>query len=162
MVKAVGHSVGGRKIPPLGGGHPPGIDESGTGGNGCEHEHPRFQVPPPCEERLSRRMQREQHGRGYADTARERQIPPGSTGNTRDGKRRCDKRRLLNSGDPPLRSAKLTEQAERKNHAEDRAPTDVEDLVAGLVDVAGEPVDEVDQPEVDGQRSEGDDERHHL
>ena len=105
-------------------------------------------------------MQREQDGRGDGDSARERQVPAFLTSKARESKRRRDNCRLLNPGDPPLRAAKLAEQAKRKDHTEDRAPAHVEDLVAGLVNVTGKPVDEVDEPEVDRQRSEGDNKSH--
>src|SRR3954468_3278017 len=100
-------------------------------------------------------MERDEHGRGDGDAARERYIPSSLTGSTSERKCERDDRRLLNARDPPLRRAQLREQAERKDQAEHSAPAHVEDLVARLIDVAGEAVDQIDQPEVDRQRSEG-------
>ena len=75
------------------------------------------------------------------DPVRERQVPPLPTRGAGQRERRCDNRHLLNPGDPPLGTAKLGEQAQWKNHTEERAPAHVEDLIARLVDVPREPVD---------------------
>jgi hypothetical protein len=82
---------------------------------------------------------------GTCDSRCERHIPPFLTRNGGDGERQGDHRCLLDPGDPPLRTAKLREQTQRKNHAEDQAPSRVQDLVARLVDVAGVTIDQVDQ-----------------
>ena len=46
-----------------------------------------------------------------------------------------------------LPGGKVGEQAQRKNQAEQRTPTHIENLVARLVDVSCEPVDQIDQAE---------------
>src|SRR2546423_6003499 len=107
-------------------------------------------------------MTRERSGGDAGDSPRERKVPPFLTTSPRESKRKRDNCRLLNPSDPPLRTAKLGEQAKRKNHTEDGAPADVEDLVACLVDVHGQPVDQDDQPEVDRQRSKRDTESRRL
>ena len=123
MVQPVRDGIGGRKIAPLRRGHPPGVDETGSRGNGCECEQHRVKVPLPREERPSRGMQREQRHARNGDSGRERQVPPLSTSSAGDGKRECDNRCLLNPRDPPLRTAKLCEQTQRQNHAEDQRPS---------------------------------------
>jgi hypothetical protein len=101
-------------------------------------------------------MQRDQESERDGDSAREDQIPPRLAGSTGQRKRNRDKRGLLDSGDPPFRTTKLAEQTQWEDHTEHRTPAHVEDLVAGLIDVAREPVDQVNQPEVDCQRGERD------
>src|SRR4051812_47159180 len=107
-------------------------------------------------------MQCQQERAAAGDSGCEREIPPLATGSTRERKRRRDYRRLLNPRDPPLGTAELGEQPEGENEPEYRSPAHVEDLITLLVDVSGEAVDQVDQPEVDRQRSNGDDQAHRL
>ena len=107
-------------------------------------------------------MQREQYRRNTGDSRREHQIPPTLAGSTRKSERHCDDRGLLNPGDSPLGKAKLREQTQRKNQAEHRTPTQVEDLIALLIDVPREPIDQVDQSEVDRQRRQRRNQGHRL
>ena len=102
-------------------------------------------------------MQREQDRTGAGGSAREHQVPPLLAGSTRNGKGERDNRRLLNPANPPLWTTKLREQTQRENQAEYCTPAHVQDLIARLVDVAREPIDEIEQTEIDRQRSNGDD-----
>src|SRR4051794_36342160 len=101
-------------------------------------------------------MQHEQQRASARESGREQQVPPSLTNSTRKSEREGDQQRLLNPGDPPLWTAQLREQTQRNNQTEHRAPAHIEHLIALLINISCETVDQVDQPEVDRQRSQGD------
>ena len=154
-------SAGGRSCS-LRRGHPRGVAEGGNGGDGREREHDDVQVLPAREECRSRRMESNQHRTHASDSGSDGNVPPCLSRNARHGKREGDNRRLLYPGDPSLRAAKLRQQTQRKDHAEDQAPARVQHLIARLVDVPRITIDQIDQAEVDRQRGQRDHQRNRL
>ena len=145
--------IGRRKIAPLRRGHPPRVDKGGNGGDGREREHDDVQVLPAREECRSRRMERNQHRTHTGDSGSDGTVPPCLPRNARHGKREGDNRRLLYPGDPSFRAAKLRQQTQRQDHAEDQTPARVQHLIARLVDVPRIAIDQIDSLKVHGQRS---------
>src|SRR5207247_10818263 len=76
VVEAVRHGIRRRQITPLRRGHAPRVDKRWTSSDGCKREHHRLRLRRPHEERLTRRMQREQYGRNDGDSRCEHEITP--------------------------------------------------------------------------------------
>jgi hypothetical protein len=148
VVEAVRDGVQGRVVASLCGDHPCGIDEAGHGRDRGEHGEPRPDRVSAVKERRAGRVEGEDAGEGDRQARDERQVSPLSAGGR--GRRERDDRDadLLEACDPGLGPTELCEQAGREDDSEERPPAGVEDLVARLVDEAGEAVDQVDEAEV--------------
>ena len=104
-------------------------------------------------------MHCEQQTGGCEECCGEAEVPERSAGQARPCEDDGDESCLLKPGDPLPGMAKLRQQPERQDDAEDRAPAGVEHDVPVLVDDAGEAVNEVDEAEVEGEERQGGDER---